>query len=64
MLDNLSEQIRECYRHAEDCSRHAQAQCDANLKQNFLDAERRWLKLAASYELAERLERFTFKPRK
>ena len=28
MLKNLSEEIRECYRHAEDCARKAAAQTD------------------------------------
>jgi hypothetical protein len=42
-------------RHAEDCARKAAAQTDPNLKENFLDIERRWLFLARSYEFTERL---------
>jgi hypothetical protein len=59
MLENLSEQIRECYRHAEECARKAAAQSDLCLKQDFLDMERGWLALAKSYELSERLSDFT-----
>lgn len=59
MLNNLSEQIRECLRHAEDCARQAAAQTCPNLKDDFLDMERRWLFLARSYEFTERVTDFT-----
>lgn len=59
MLNNLSEQIRDCYAHAEECSRKAAAQTDPLLKQDFLDMEKRWLSLAKSYELSERLDEFS-----
>jgi hypothetical protein len=59
MLNNLSEQIRDCYAHAEECARKAADQTDPQLKQDFLDMERRWLTLAKSYELSERLEDFS-----
>jgi len=59
MLKNLSEEIRECYRHAEDCSRKAAAQTDPNLKEDFLKLERRWLFLVRSYEFTERLGDFS-----
>ena len=55
MLKNLSEEIRECYRHAENCARKATAQTDPQLKQDFLDLERSWLFLARSYDFTERL---------
>jgi len=50
MLNNLSEQIRECLNHAEDCARKAGA-CpdDSPFKQDFLNLEKRWLDLARSY---------------
>jgi hypothetical protein len=48
VLNNLSEQIRECLEHAEDCACQAAAQTDPKLKQDFLDMERRWLALAQS----------------
>jgi hypothetical protein len=59
MLNNLSEQIRDCLQHAEACARQAEAQTDPNLKQNFLDTERRWLLLARSYEFTDRLSDFS-----
>ena len=55
VLNNLSEQIRECLRHAEDCSRKAAAQTDPNLKDDFLNLERRWLFLARSCEFTDRI---------
>ena len=58
MLNNLSEHVRECLRHAEDCARQAEAQTNAKMKEDFLDLERRWLSLARSYEFTERLDVF------
>jgi hypothetical protein len=55
VLSNLSEEIRECYRHAEDCALKASAQLDPKRKQDFLDLQQRWLFLARSYKFAERL---------
>jgi hypothetical protein len=55
MLNNLSEQIRDCLRHAEDCARQAAVQTCPKLKADFLDMERRWLFLARSYEFTERV---------
>ena len=49
MLQNLSQQVRECYQHAEDCLRKAIAQADPQLRADFLELERRWLKLVRSY---------------
>ena len=59
MLKNLSEEVRECYRHAEDCARKAAAQTDPNLKADFLDLELRWQFLARSFEFSERLTDFS-----
>ncbi len=59
MLNNLSGQIRECLRHAEDCARQAAAQNCPKLKADFLDMERRWLFLARSYEFTEQLTDFS-----
>ncbi len=59
MLNNMSEQIRECLRHAENCARQAAAQSSPSLKEDFLDMERRWLLLARSYELTERVTDFS-----
>ena len=59
MLNNLSEQIRDCLQHAEDCAQKAAAQTDQKLKQDFLDNERRWLMLAQSYDFTQRLVDFS-----
>jgi hypothetical protein len=59
MLNNLSEQIRKCLEHAEDCAHKAAAQTDQKLKQDFLDLERRWLVLVQSYEFTQRLGDFS-----
>lgn len=59
MLENVSEQIRECYEHAEECARKAAAQTNPGLRQDFLDMERRWLTLARSYEFTQRLGDFS-----
>jgi hypothetical protein len=59
VLNNLSGDIRECLRHAEDCARKAAAQTDPKVKQDFLDLEQRWLSLARSYEFTERIGDFS-----
>ncbi len=63
MLSKLSEDIAECYRIAHECAEKARDHRDAGLRQDFLDAERRWLFLARSYEFAERLNDFQCDPR-
>jgi hypothetical protein len=59
VLNNLSKEIRECFRHAEDCAQQAAAQTDPQLKQDFLDLEQHWLFLACSYECTEQLTDLT-----
>jgi hypothetical protein len=59
VLNNLSEEVRECLHHAEDCARKAAAQIDPKLKQDFLQLERSWLSLARSYGFTERLTTFS-----
>jgi hypothetical protein len=59
VLNNLSGDIRECLRHAEDCARKAATQTDPKVKQDFLDMEQRWLSLARSYEFTERISDFS-----
>lgn len=64
MLENLSEQIRECHWQAQECARRAREHTDPKARQDYLDFERRWLRLAASYEFAERMQCFMSKPSK
>jgi PAS domain S-box-containing protein len=59
LLENLSEQIRLCYEHAAKARERAEASLDPAVKADFVKTERRWLLLARSYELAERLDDFT-----
>jgi hypothetical protein len=54
MLENLSEDVRVCLQHAEDCAREAREQFDPALRQDFLDTAKRWLFLAR-YELTSTL---------
>ena len=59
MLQNLSEQIRECLRRAEECKRLSKTALSTSAIKDYLDMEQRWLNLARSYEFAERLSDFT-----
>ena len=58
MLEQLSEQVRECYRCAAEARAKADATADPALKQSYLDIERRWLLLARSHLFTESLENF------
>jgi hypothetical protein len=56
MLNNLSEQIRECLEHAEDCAREAAAQPKGSpSKQDYLNLEKRWLGLARRFKKSDRV---------
>jgi hypothetical protein len=56
---SLSKEARDCRARAERCGRRATAERDPQARLDFLDVERRWLKLARSYEFAERLDAFS-----
>jgi hypothetical protein len=55
MLEKLTDNIRECYQHAQDCERQAAQQFDPRLRQDFHDAARRCRFLAKSYETTEQI---------
>jgi hypothetical protein len=57
MLGSLSDQVRECLRHAEDCVQQAASQTDPKLRQDFLIIGACWLKLSS--ELSELLANFS-----
>jgi PAS domain S-box-containing protein len=59
MLEQLSDQIRECYERAAEAKAGAEATNDLTLKVEFLKVEGSWLTLARSYGFTERLEDFT-----
>ena len=46
MLESVSEEIRNCYAHAETCARQAAEQTDPKLREDFLALKAAWLKLA------------------
>jgi len=58
MLQSLSEEIRLCYREAEDCARRAKIAPTETSRSDYLRQEQSWLKLARSYELQQRLTGF------
>ena len=51
MLESLSDQVRECLRHADDCVQQAASQTDPKLRQDYLILGTCWLKLGS--ELSE-----------
>jgi len=53
-----ADQIRDCLRHAQDCARRARNQSCPKLRQQFLEMEVHWLKLARSFEFGEALADF------
>ena len=59
MLNSLSQQIRDCLQHAEQCAQRAKIECDQSIARDFLDMERRWLSLARSFAFSESLEVFS-----
>src|SRR5215469_15106592 len=59
MLEQFSDQVRECYERAAEAKAKADAANDPALRMEYLNAERRWLSLAASFGFTERLEDFT-----
>jgi hypothetical protein len=59
MLQNLSEEIRECLLRAEECKRLSKTALTLSAIKDSLDMEQRWLNLARSYEFTERVSRFT-----
>jgi hypothetical protein len=58
LLENLSEEVRQCYEHAEECAGHARATQDEELRADYLRLAQGWLKLAQSYGLRQRLTLF------
>jgi len=59
MLQNLSPEVIYCLEHAEDCAKRANRELNPALKRDFLDMEKRWRKLARSYQFAEQLQSFS-----
>jgi hypothetical protein len=58
MLQSSLPEAAECYARAHEARERADSAQNLALKAILLDAERRWLKLAASYEAAARVTQF------
>lgn len=58
MLQSLSEDVRDCYRHADDCAEKAKVAATPQLQSDFLRLEKAWLTLAHSYEFTSRISSF------
>jgi hypothetical protein len=59
LLENLSEEVRQCYERAEQCAGQARVIQDEKLRADYLRLAQGWLKLARSYEFWQRLKLFT-----
>jgi hypothetical protein len=60
LLKNLSEEIRDCLQHADDCACKAATLPDGSpFRQDFLNLEQRWRELARSIECGESLYTLT-----
>ena len=59
ILLKLSEEIAECYRHAQEAQERAEAARDPAEKDDWLFLAQRWLVLAHSYQVSEWVSRFT-----
>jgi uncharacterized protein with PIN domain len=62
VLKSVSPDVRECYDLALEARRHAFETNNSISLDEYLASEARWLKLAESYELTERLADFLNKP--
>ena len=51
----LTNRVQECYRKAAEARRKADAATAASIREDFLGLERRWLILAQTWELSQRL---------
>jgi hypothetical protein len=58
VLEDTSSQVKTCLERAATARERAERTHDPNLKQDLLDIETRWLRLAESYQMVERLDLF------
>ncbi len=64
MLQSLTKEIAACYQKAGDCRARAERSQDPAQRKHYRDAERRWLLLAKSHEMQQRLTHFTAEVRR
>jgi hypothetical protein len=58
MFQKISTQVADCYERAGESRARAAAAANENDKTEYLEIERRWIMLARSYELSERITGF------
>jgi hypothetical protein len=58
MLQGPDKHVAECYRHASRCREFAEQALDPADKQDFLEMEHRWMRLAKRYQITERMSDF------
>ena len=58
MLRGLPEHVRECYIRAAESREKAGGLPEGDLRDQYLEMERRWTQLAQSFEFVESLQRF------
>jgi len=58
MLQKLAEKVADCHRRARDARERADGATDAVVRQDYLDLEHRWMKLAESYQFTQRVADF------
>jgi hypothetical protein len=59
MLENLSEQVLDCLRRAEEAAERAKRAPNPSVRRDLLEMERRWLKLAHGYQFLDQFGVFT-----
>lgn len=64
MLRKLPEEVAECYRRAREAREAADCAANEAEELDYLTMERRWMMLAQSYELVERLSDFSNEAKK
>jgi hypothetical protein len=64
MLQKLAEKIAQCHRRAREAKEKAERATDFAAKRDYLNLERRWLLLAESYELTQRVSDFNAEVKK
>ena len=57
MLTNLSLEVANCYQHAVECAERSGTCANAEMRDFYLEREQAWLKLAHTYQAAERVGR-------
>ena len=57
LLSDLSRDVAHCYQRAAGCAERAGSCANPEMREFYLEREQAWLKLARSYQFAERISR-------